>query len=86
MVARLRAALRAWYAAGGTTAPAILFHDADHGTPLIDAAGRYGRGLPAHVIPLEINEITQVGPEVMAAALAYGAGSVALLGRARPTA
>lgn len=81
---RLRAALRAWQAAGGDCAPCILFHDADHGEPLIDAAGRFGRGLPAQVIPLAVNEITQVGPEAMAAALAYGAGSVVILGRARP--
>lgn len=81
---RLRAALRAWHAAGGDCAPHILFHDADHGEALIDAAGRFGRGLPAQVIPLAVNEITQVGPEAMAAALAYGAASVVVLGRARP--
>ena len=81
---QLRAALRAWHAAGGTLAPAILFHDADHGTPLIDASGRFGRGLPAHVIPLGVNEITRLGPEILAAAFAYGAGSIAVLGRAKP--
>lgn len=81
---RLRAGLRAWHAAGGTTAPVVLFHDTDHGEPLIDAAGRYGNGLPAHVIPLAVNEISQVGPELMAAAMAYGAGRVALLGRSKP--
>ncbi|MFD1193072.1 4Fe-4S binding protein [Seohaeicola saemankumensis] len=84
VAARLRAALKAWYAAGAKTAPVVLLHDADHGEPLINAAGRYGRGLPAHVIPLGLNEITQAGPEVMAAAFAYGAGGVALLGRAQP--
>jgi ferredoxin len=84
VVEQLRAALRAWHAAGGTVAPVVLLHDADHGTPLIEAAGRFGRGLPAHVIPFGINEITQVGPEVLAAAFAYGAGSVAVLGRAKP--
>ncbi|WJY20353.1 4Fe-4S binding protein [Fontisubflavum oceani] len=81
---QLRAGLRAWHDAGGALAPVVLFHDADHGEPLIDASGRYGNGLPAHVIPFAINEISQVGPEVMAAALAYGAAAVALLGRARP--
>ncbi|HSF63647.1 MAG TPA: 4Fe-4S binding protein [Paracoccaceae bacterium] len=81
---RLRAALRAWHAAGGDCAPRILFHDGDHGDPLIDASGRFGRGLPAQVIPIAVNEITQVGPEAMAAAYAYGAGGVHLLGRARP--
>ena len=82
---RLRAGLGAWHRAGGKSAPIVLFHDADHGEPLIDASARYGRGLPAHVLPLAVNEITQIGPEVMAAALAYGAGQVALLGRSRPT-
>lgn len=81
---RLRAALKAWRAAGGKTAPVILFHDDDHGTPLIDAAGRYGQGLPANVIPLALNEITQTEPEILAAAFAYGAGGVAILGRAKP--
>ena len=81
---RLRAALKAWHAADSTVAPVILLHDADHGEPLINAAGRYGRGLPAHVIPLVLNEITQAGPEVLATAFAYGAGAVALLGRAKP--
>jgi ferredoxin len=84
VVAQLRAMLRAWHAAGGTVAPAILFHDTDHGTPLIDASGRFGRGLPAHVIPLGVNEITRLGPEILAAAFAYGAGSIAVLGRAKP--
>ncbi|MFD0858705.1 4Fe-4S dicluster domain-containing protein [Roseovarius aquimarinus] len=83
-VLQLRAALKAWHAAGGKSAPVVLLHDGDHGTPLIDASGRFGRGLPAHVIPLAVNEITQVGPEILAAALAYGAGGVALLGRAKP--
>lgn len=81
---RLRAALRAWHAAGGDCAPPILFHDAAHGEALIDASGRFGRGLPAQVIPLAVNEITQIGPEALAAALAYGAGSVLILGAARP--
>ena len=81
---RLRAALRAWHAAGGDSAPRILFHDAAHGEALIDASGRFGRGLPAQVIPLAVNEITQIGPEALAAALAYGAGSVLILGAARP--
>jgi len=84
VASRLRAALRAWHAAGGTQAPVILLHDADHGEPLIDATGRFGDGLPAHVIPLGLNEITQAGPELFAAAFAYGAGAVAILGRAKP--
>jgi ferredoxin len=84
LVGRLRAGLAAWHAAGGKVAPVLLIHDALHGAALIDAAARFGRGLPATVIPMAVNEVTQVGPEVLAAALAYGAGAVRLLTRARP--
>ena len=83
LAARLRAGLRAWAEAGARFAPIVLFHDADHGEALIDAAARFGTGLPAHVLPVSVNEITQVGPETMAAALTYGAGGVAVLGRGR---
>ncbi len=81
---RLRAALTAWTAATTTHKPTILLHDTDHGAPLIDAAARSGSGLPAHVIPLAVNEATQIGPEVIASALAYGAGNLRILTRSRP--
>jgi ferredoxin len=81
---RLRSAIRAWYAAGGTSAPVILLHDDDHGAALIDASARFGRGLPADVIPLLVNETTQVGPELIAAAFAWGAGGVRLLTASAP--
>ena len=79
---QLRAGLGAWHEAGGTLAPIVLFHDVVHGEPLIDASARFGAGLPAHIVPFAVNEVSQVGPEAMAAALAYGAGAVALLTRA----
>lgn len=81
---QLRAGLAAWFGAGGRSAPVILVHDDSHGAPLIDALARFGRGLPAHVIPLAVNEPTQLGPEIMATALAFGAGAVRVLARARP--
>ncbi len=87
VVARLRAMLRAYAAAEGPArcgAALLLIHDGDHGAALIDALARFGPGLPAHVLPLAVNEITQVGPETLAAAVAYGAGDIRLLGRARP--
>lgn len=81
---RLRRGLAAWFAATDKTAPVILFHDEAHGAPLIDAMARFGRGLPAHVIPVQINEPTQIGPEIMAASLAWGAGGIRVLAKARP--
>ncbi|TVP71003.1 MAG: 4Fe-4S dicluster domain-containing protein [Rhodobacteraceae bacterium] len=84
IAARLRTGLRAWFAAGAKDAPMILFHDGTHGAALIDASARFSRGLPAHVIPVQVNEPSQIGPEIMAAALAYGASDVRVLTKARP--
>ena len=59
-------------------------HDVAHGEPLIDALARFGDGLPANVLPLAVNEVTQVGLETIAAAFAYGASCMRFLLRARP--
>jgi ferredoxin len=80
---KLRAMLLAYDQAGGTK-PILLFHDGPHGTPLIDAIARHGDGLPANVLPLAVNEVTQVGLEAVVAAFAYGAASVRFLLRAKP--
>jgi ferredoxin len=83
LMRRLRTLIQAYRKAGGTNA-IVLFHDADHGEPLIDALARFGDGLPANVLPVRVNEVTQVGPEAIAALFAYGATGAALLTRARP--
>ncbi len=80
---RLRALLRTYLAAGGKDA-LILLHDTEHGDPMIDALARFGEGLPAHVLPLRINEITQLSYDVFAAAFSYGATGVALLAHHKP--
>ena len=80
---RLRALLRTYLAAGGKDA-LILLHDTEHGDPMIDALARFGEGLPAHVLPLRVNEITQLSYDVFAAAFAYGATGVALLAHHKP--
>lgn len=83
LMRRLRTLISTYAAAGGTDS-VLLLHDGDHGLPLIDALARFGSGLPAHVLPLQVNEITQIGPELLAAALAYGSSGIAILGRAKP--
>ncbi|WFU23707.1 4Fe-4S binding protein [Bradyrhizobium sp. CB1717] len=82
LIRRLRTLVQVYRKAGGVNA-VVLFHDADHGAPLIDALARFGDGLPANVLPLRVNEVTQVGTETIAASFAYGAVGVALLTRAR---
>ena len=83
MLHRLRAMLLAYDQAGGAK-PVVLFHDGQHGTPLIEALARHGDGLPANVLPLAVNEVTQVGVEAIVAAFAYGAAGVRFLLRAKP--
>jgi ferredoxin len=83
LMRKLRAMLIAYREAGGTQA-VVLVHDDPHGAPLIDALAQYGDGVPAHVLPFAVNEITQVGLESIAAAFAYGASAMRFLLRARP--
>ncbi len=75
---RLRTLLGTYRKAGGA-APLILFHDTRYGDDMIDMISRHGRGLPARVLPFALNEATQVGLDVFAAALAYGAAQVRVL-------
>jgi ferredoxin len=83
LMRRLRALLTAYHAAGGEQA-IVLVHDEAHGAPLIDALARFGDGLPANVLPLCVNEVTQVGIEAVAAAFAFGATAVRFLVREKP--
>lgn len=83
LMRRLRTLMGAYRAAGGRDA-VVLFHDGEHGEPLIDALARHGTGLPAAILPVRVNEITQLGPEAFAALFAYGAAGVRILARARP--
>ncbi|HEY7230154.1 MAG TPA: 4Fe-4S dicluster domain-containing protein [Pseudolabrys sp.] len=83
LLGKLRILLAAYRQAGGTQ-PIIMFHDAEHGGALIDSLARHGDGLPANVLPVEVNEVTQVGLESVAGAIAYGATAVRMLVRARP--
>jgi len=82
LLRKLRALLLTYREAGGEH-PIVLVHDEPHGAPLIDALARFGVGLPAHVLPLSVNEVTQIGLEAIAALFAYGASAVRLLLRAK---
>jgi ferredoxin len=75
---KLRMLLATYREAGGAD-PILLLHDETHGSALIDALARHGDGLPANVLPVPVNEVTQVGLEALAAAFAYGASAVRFL-------
>lgn len=62
----------------GGKAGSLLVHDA-HGAEMIRLAARFGNGLPAHVIPLEIDALAMFGHAEMLAALASGFVAVDVL-------
>jgi ferredoxin len=78
LLERLRTLLTAYHKAGGAR-PSLLIHDERHGAEMIAMMARFGRGLPADVVPFAVNEVTQTGFDVLSAALAYGAGRVLIL-------
>ena len=79
---RLRAMLAAFREAGGRD-PLVLFHDESHGEALIEALARHGDGLPARVLPLKVNEVSQLDLSLLAGAFAWGAAELRLLLPAR---
>lgn len=82
LLRRLRTLLLTYHRVGGSD-PIVLFHDEGHGEPLIDALARFGQGLPANVLPVGVNEITQLGVEAWTAPAAWGAVAIRALSSAR---
>ncbi|NNU80378.1 4Fe-4S binding protein [Halovulum dunhuangense] len=75
---RMRLLAETYRNAGGGT-PRLLVHDGDFGAEMISLSARYGRGLPADVIPMELETISGFGHAEMLAALASGFGAVDIL-------
>ena len=67
------------YAKAGGTNPVLLIHDQPHGVELISHLSRHGRGLPANVLPFAVNEVTQLGVDVLAGVLAKGTAQIIIL-------
>ena len=78
LLTRIRVLAETYRAAGGM-APRLLVHDAPHGAEMIALAARFGRGLPADVIPLEVAALAGFGHAEMLAALALGFAAVDIL-------
>ncbi|WP_289041072.1 4Fe-4S binding protein [uncultured Aliiroseovarius sp.] len=66
------------YRKAGGQAGTLLVHDT-HGAEMIRLAARFGNGLPAHVIPLEIDALAMFGHAEMLATLACGFADVDIL-------
>lgn len=82
IMARAQSLICTFNKASGT-APALLLSDASYGADAVSMMARYGRGLPARVLPFTVNTITSVGLDTLLGLVAYGASRVLLL--ANPT-
>lgn len=78
LIGKAQALLSAFKDAGGAD-PALLIHNESHGVELISAIARYGRGLPASMLPVSTHAVTAVGHVELLAFLAGGAQTVSLL-------
>lgn len=83
LMRKLRTMLSVYRDAGGQN-PILLLHDEPHGLAMIDMLARHGDGLPANVLPVQVNEVTQTGIEAVTAAFAFGTVALRFLLRARP--
>ncbi|MBK0326677.1 4Fe-4S binding protein [Rhodobacteraceae bacterium F11138] len=77
LLARMETLARSYRDAGGQD-PRLLVHDGQ-GAEVIRLAARFGRGLPADVIPLELDVISGFGHAEMLAALTHGFADVTVL-------
>jgi ferredoxin len=75
---RLRTLVSTFREEGGS-APILLFHSGEHGKALIGELETGAQGVPANVLPVELQHTASVGIDVWLAAIAYGAGAVMVL-------
>ena len=82
--ARIRTLLATYARAGGSDA-ALLIHSAEAGADVIEALGRAARvdaavhGVPARVVPIEVQHTASVGIDLWLGAIAHGASQVWVL-------
>ena len=73
------ARLLEYYTEAGGKNASLLLHDASYGIELIEVMARYGRGLPAHVLPVSMHAIGRAGHDLIVGAIALGYEQVFIL-------
>ncbi len=75
---RIQTLAETYRKAGGSN-PRLLVHDDAHGAEMLRLAARFGRGLPADVIPVEIAALAGFGHAEMLAGLGAGFAAINIL-------
>ena len=73
------ARLLEYYTEAGGKNASLLLHDSSYGLELIEVMARYGRGLPAHVLPVSMHAIGRAGHDLIVGAIALGYQQVFIL-------
>ena len=73
------ASLLNYYREAGGKTPVLLLHDGTYGIEMIETIARYGRGLPANMLPVSMHAMGRAGHDAMVAAVALGCHQVFLL-------
>jgi len=68
-----------YYQDAGGKAPSLLLHDDSYGAEMIETIARFGRGLPANLLPVSMHAMGRAGHDVMVAAIALGYQQVFVL-------
>ena len=68
-----------YYQSAGGKAPSLLLHDDSYGGEMIETIARFGRGLPANLLPVSMHAMGRAGHDVMVAAIALGYQQVFVL-------
>ena len=75
---RLRVLATTYLRAGGEDL-VLLPHDPRYGEEMISILARAGRGLPAHVVPFAVREVTQIGLDFLLTAFTHGVQQIRVL-------
>lgn len=78
LIARIQTLVSTYLGAGGVR-PVLLFHDGQRSAELIAAMARFGRGLPANVLPVSVHAVTELGHDALAAAFVAGVEQIVAL-------
>ena len=73
------ASLLNYYQEAGGKMPSLLLHDKTYGAEMVETIARYGRGLPANMLPISMHAVGRAGHDLMIAAIALGYDQVFVL-------
>ena len=73
------------YTDAGGKVPSLLIHDDNFGLEAIEMMARFGKGIPANMIPLAVHDVGRAGHDILVGAIALGYHQVFILANPQKT-